>query len=286
MTLLTKKIPEWKQKEINDIYNKLINYKTVGLVDIKGLPAQQFHELRKKLREKMEIIVVRKVILKYAFELAKSKMPNIEQLYSKIGEMPALILSNENPFKISKAFSENMAPTFAKPGQLAPEDIEIQEGPTPFTPGPMIAELQALGLKTKVEGGKLVVIKKTTITKKGMPISQGVADLLVKLDIKPMLVGFNFTGAWEDKFIYDKDVLKFNIKDYMDNLAIAASNAFMLSLGLPYPTKENINILISKAYKEAKILGLDKNIISKEILPELMYKAQAQASALNSLVKQ
>lgn len=284
MALLTKRLPEWKVNNIKEFAEKIRKAKTVGLVDMRGMPASQLHQLRAKLRGKVEMYVVKKTIIKFAIENVKNEKHNIHELESKISDMPALIFSDIDPFRISKLFMENKAPAFAKPGQIAPEDIVIQEGPTPFTPGPMIAELGAIGIKVKVDAGKLVVQQKTTIAKKGEPIKPQVADLLVKLNIQLMEVKLNLDAAWEDGKVFGKDVLSFNSEELVANLKTAASNTFMLSIGLPYPTKENITILVSKAYNNARGLALDRGIVTKENIGELLAKATAQANALDNII--
>ena len=61
----------------------------------------------------------------------------------------------------------------------------IHAGPTSFAPGPIISELAAVGIKTKVEGGKLAVIQDTVIVREGQVISQKVSETLKRLDIRP-----------------------------------------------------------------------------------------------------
>jgi len=286
MAVLAKQIPEWKTKQVAEIAEKLKSSSTIGVVDIKNMPGKQFHELRSKLRKDFDITVVRKKILEFAIEKAKSDKENLEQLKDKFGEMPAVLFSSENPFKVSKLLSDNKAPAFAKAGDLAPVDIDIEEGPTPFAPGPMISELSKLGLKVKVEAGKIVVQKKSTLVNAGDEISMDVASLLVKLNIQPMEIGLELEGAWENGFLFNKDVLRFDVKEYMSNLAGAASRAFMLSIGAVYVTDENMPILVSKAYNEAKALALEKDIFVDALVPQLLAKASAQAGGLISYVSE
>jgi large subunit ribosomal protein L10 len=281
MVILTKKLPEWKITQIDDTAHRMMNAKTIAIVDIKGMPASQFHDLRSKLRSKMDIFVRKKTVIKFALEKAKTHHKDIEKIQETLGEMPALILSNLNPFQISKLFADNKAQTFAKAGDIAPEDIIVDEGPTPFTPGPMISELSAVGLKVKVEAGKIVVMAKSTIVKVGEKIKPQVADILVKLGIQPMQIGLAMKCAWENNFVFGEEVLRFDTQQYLHNLSAAASGAFRLSIGLPYPTKDNIAIIVSKLYNEAKALALERNIMADAVVPQLLAKATAQAGALD-----
>jgi large subunit ribosomal protein L10 len=285
MAVLTRKLPEWKIKQIGELAEKMRKARTVGLVDIKGLPAPQFHQLRSKLRNKMDIMVIKKTVIKFALEKARADKKEIEKLEAKLGEMPAVILADLGPFQISKLFLENVAPAFAKPGQIAPSDIVIQEGPTPFAAGPMISELSGIGLKVKVDAGKIVIQQPFTVAKLGEPIKANVADLLVKLGIQPMEVGLELTGAWENGFIFEQNILKFDINEYLDKLKNAAASAFNLTIGLVYPTRDNITTLISKAHRDARALGIEKELPAKELMPFILAKISAQANALNAFVQ-
>ena len=284
MAILTKKIPEWKTKAIDDLADKMFKANTVAVVDIKGLPGKQFHNLRSKLRKEMNITVIRKTVIEHALDSISGKKQNIEQLKQKLGEMPAVILSEKSPFSLSKLFMENKAPAFAKAGDIAPEDISVDEGPTPFTPGPMISELSSIGLKVKVDAGKIVVMQKSTIANAGQPIKPEVAEILVKLGVQPMEVGLDLNGAWEKEFIFSKDVLRFDVAEYLGNLSMAVNQAFNISVELAYPTKENIAQLVSKVFRQAKALALERDIFADAIVPQLIAKAEAQASGLNSYV--
>jgi large subunit ribosomal protein L10 len=285
MAIYTKKIPEWKLKQIAETVNDIMRAHTVAIVDIKGMPGKQFHRLRSKLRKDMSIFVRKKVIIEKALENVKDKRKDIQMLNDHLGAMPALLLSEKSPFQLSKLLMDNKAATFAKAGDIAPENIEVDEGPTPFAPGPMISELAGVGLKVKVDAGKIVVMKKSTIAKAGEPISQKVADILVKLGVQPMSIGLALAGAWENNFIFKHDVLQFDPQLYLNNLTAAASQAFRLTIGLPYPTKDNISVIVAKLYNEAKAVALERNIMADAVLPQIMAKATAQAKELSSYVQ-
>ncbi len=284
MTLLTRKLPEWKAKKVEQIASEMQRSGTVGIVDVKGLPAREFHSLRNKFRDYMKIEVVKKVIIKLAIEKSKGSLKNIKLLEKALTGMPAIVVSQINPFKLSKIFSENKAPSFAKAGQIAQDDIVVSAGLTPFAPGPMLADLKSKGLKVKIEAGKIAIQEDAVVVKKGKKISADVADLLLKLGIKPMEVGFEFNGAWENEVLFNKDVLSFNAGEYLSRLEKASSDAFKLSIGLPYPTKKNISLLVSRAFNEAKVLAEDRDIFVDALAGEMLAKADAQAKGLSSYI--
>ena len=281
MTVLTKEIPKWKTKKLDSIIEKMKSSKTVGIIDIVGIPAKELHEIRCKLRDEMDFEIIKKTILELALEKCKEDLKNVENLKDNLGVMPSLLVSDLNPFELSQLFRKNRTPASAKPGQISPKDIIIEAGPTPFAPGPMLSELKSKGLKVKVEAGKIAITKDSVLVKEGEEIDEDTADLLLKFKIKPMEVGLEFAGAWEDGCIFNKDVLQFNPEEYIENIQVAASRAFMLSVGLPYPTKENIVLLVSKAFNEAKTLAKEKDIFVDVLAGDMLAKADAQAKELN-----
>ena len=122
------------------------------------------------------------------------------------------------------------------------------------------------------------------MVKKGEKISKDVADLLLKLGIKPMYIRLKFNSAWENGMLFNEDVLSFDVGGYISRLERASSNAFKLSVGLPYPTKENISMLVSRAFNEAKTLAKEKDIFVDAMAGDMLAKASAQAKDLSSYV--
>ena len=103
--------------------------------------------------------------------------------------MPSLIITGEDPFKLFKTLKKSESDAYAKPGQETPIDIVVKAGATEFGPGPMLSEFGALGVKTKLEKGKITVLNDAVILKKGEVITPQVASIMQKLDIKPIRIG-------------------------------------------------------------------------------------------------
>lgn len=254
-------VSEFKKNEVN-LLKKLFNdYETIALVDLTGLPSPQLQMMRSKLkRDSILIRVTKKRLIRKALEDSKKKgLENFSPFLDKV--MPALIFSKQNPFKLSNFLRKNKSKVSAKPGQIAPRDLVINAGPTPFAPGPMIGELGSLGIKAAVEQGKIAVKKDTVIVKGGNVINAKVADLLVKLGMKPMEIGLTLVAAYEEGLIVEKELLDFDENLYIDEIKRIASDAFKLTIGIGYATPENIKLLLSKANAEANALA---NIIWKE----------------------
>ncbi|MEM5844361.1 MAG: 50S ribosomal protein L10 [Candidatus Aenigmatarchaeota archaeon] len=239
-----------KKEELKEMIRR---YKVIGLIDIFKLPSKQFQEIRKEIREKGIIKVVKKSILLHA--LKELEVKNLDELEKIIPNQPAVLLSNEDCFKIYSIISKLKFPTFAKEGDIANEDIKVSAGPTSLLPGPVISELSKAGIPVGVEEGKIVVKKDVIVAKKGNVISKDLANVLRKLKIQPVKISLNLVGMYEDGRIYNKETLEL-VNIFPEKIKEAFNQALNLSININYPTKENIQYLLIKAYQNA--LALEK----------------------------
>lgn len=242
-------VASWKKDKVSLIKSLAEKHKTIGIIDITNLPSYQMQKMRSHFNNKgMVFIIARLRLIKRALSLVKDSKKNIHELEQYIKGIPAIIFLNEDPFKLAKFISKNKSAASAKPGQIAPNDLYIPAGPTPFTPGPIIGELGQLGIKTSIEAGKISVKEATRIVKQGDVISDKVAAILSKLGIQPMEIGINLVAVYEDGIIYKKDVLTFNEKEFIDNIKKAHRESLNLALNTAMPIQEVVFILIKKAY--------------------------------------
>lgn len=271
------------KKSIVKEFSLLIEkYPIVGVVNMQNLPAPQLQQMRENLRDKVQIIMTKKKLMKIAFEGLEEKKKGISQLISYFKGLPALIFTTENPFSLFKTLKKNKSKAPARAGQTAPYDIKLSAGPTPFAPGPVIGELGALGVKSKVEAGKIAIIQDTVVCREGEEISAPLASMLTRLNILPMEIGLDLVALYEDGNILKKDVLDIDEDKFMSDLQQAAQYAFNLSVETGYLTAENRELLLQKAHRAARALSLETNFLTKETTEELLAKAEQQMSALKS----
>src|SRR3989344_1231803 len=249
---MTAHVAKWKKDKVEEI-KKLINqYKIVAIADMTNMPSPQLQKMRSSLRGNMRIIMTKARLMKLAIRELKDTKKGIEQLEESLKGMPSLVLTQENPFRLSKLLSKSKTKAPAKPGQLAPNDIKISAGPTPFAPGPVMGELGQLGIKTTVQEGKIHIKDDVIIVKEGAVISDKVASMLSKLKIEPMEIGLNLIAAYEDGLIYKKDVLSIDESMYINNVRMAYSQSINLAMNIDYPTKDTISLMVKKAYLDGK----------------------------------
>ena len=248
-----KEVPEIKLKTVKDIAAKIKKSKTVLIASTRKLPSSQFHEIKKIFRGKAEIVVAKKSLVIRAMDEVKNA--EIDKLKGHVGADVALFFSELDAFELSGMLSDNQSPVRAKAGDIAPEDIVIEPGPTDLIPGPAISELSGVGLKVAVEGGKLAIKIGVTVAKKGEPIKENVASVLGKLNVLHMKVGFEPIAAYDAKANKLYVGIKIDKKATLEELRSLIGKALGFAVGRGYPTKETIGFIIAKASREEKAIS-------------------------------
>ncbi len=269
-------VSETKKLLVFQLIKDLQSYPIVGLVNMENLPAPQLQKMKKMLKEKgVKIIMARKKLLNLA--LKESKLENIQHLSEKLRGMPAFILTKDNPFALNSIIQKNKSEAPAKAGQTSPKDIVVRAGPTNFAPGPIISELASVGIKTKVDQGKLAILADTTIVKEGEIINQKVAETLKRLDIKPMEIGLKLVAVWENGLVFEAKQLNIDEKEYAQNITQAVQWSMNLAVEVCYLTSETTELILQKAFREAKAVALEGEIVNDVTRKEILAKAEAQA---------
>lgn len=247
-----KDIPEYKLKLVADLVKEIKKSHTVLIASTKGLPSSQFHEIKKNLRGKADIRVAKRSLVLRAIEL--SARDGIRELENVIVSDFALFFSDIDAFELSGLLAENQSATRARAGDIAPEDINVEPGPTDLPPGPAISELSGVGLKVAVEGGKLAIKLPATIAHAGDTIKENVASVMGKLGITPMKVGFEPVAAYDahSKKVYVG--IKIDKKKTLEELRTSITKALSFAVNRGFPTKETLTYLLAKAGNEEKAI--------------------------------
>ena len=277
MALYTQNLPRWKREEVDEIKRGIEEYSLVGLVDMYGIPASQVQQIRRSLRGTAKVKMARNTLIEHALNDVDS---SARALKEHTEGHSALIFTNENPFRLYKLLEKTKTKMVAKPGEVAPEDIVVPKGPTSFKPGPIVGELQQVGIPAAIEGGKVRIRETRTVVKEGEVISKKVADALAKLGIKPMDVGLVLQAAYYRDTIFTPDLLGIDEEAYRSNIALAAQQAFNLSVNAAIVTPQTIGAIIGKAVREARSVGVTASIYEKGVIDLILGRAQQQMLAV------
>jgi len=277
-------VAPWKKEAVDTLATRVAKSRVVGVIDVKGVPAPAFQTMRSSLRGKAEIVMLKNTLMNLALQKAAQERKGLDQLAGAVDGQCAVVTSDLNPFKLYKQLDSTKTKMPAKGGEIAPDDIEIKAGETPFKPGPVVGELQKAGLPAAIEQGKVVIKKDKVLVKKGEKIPREVALVLSKLEIYPLTVGLSLSAAFEDGTLYQKDVLAVDETLIMSQVTQAASGALNLAVFAAYPTKASVRLILSKAYRGALGVALDAEFPTKDSVKLLVAKANAQMLSLASRV--
>jgi len=236
-------------KELTDLIKKK---RTILVASIKNIPASQFQEIVKKLRGKAIVKVPKKNLIYRALDNSGEEVA--KKMKEQIKDSVAILFSDMDCFELSGELIKNKSPAKAKAGQEAPEDIEIQAGPTDLVPGPAISELGAVGIQILIDKGKIAIKESKVVAKKGEKISSPVAAVMNKLDIKPFTVGFiPLVGydANEKKLYLD---IKIDREGTLKELKTSFGKALAFAVEIGYASKDTITFLIGKAGRQEKAI--------------------------------
>jgi len=256
-------VSENKIKAVEDLKKHLEENRVIGLIDVTSLPSAQMQSMRKKLRGKALIKMFKKSIINHAFD--KSKKKDIKRMNEKINGIPALILTNENPFQLAKIIRKSKMAAKAKVGDVLDKDVEAKAGPTDIAAGPAIGQLQKLGIQTSVKEGKINIESDKVIAKAGDTVTKDMVTAFSLLDAKPMEIGMNLLCVYEDGKIYEKELLELDEEEVLKRVKEAFNNSLSLSIAINYPTKENITFILSNANLEATSLSSAIDKINKTV---------------------
>ncbi|MFH1721165.1 MAG: 50S ribosomal protein L10 [Candidatus Altiarchaeota archaeon] len=275
-------VASWKEEEVKNLAKKVKNAKVIGLVGITGIPSKQFAQMRKSLRGRVDLRITKNRLIKRV--LKKAETQQLEP-YIK-GEMGVLTSDSLNPFQLEKLISQSKTSAPAKPGAIAPHDIIIPAGGTPFAAGPVIGELQLAGVRAKIVSGKIVVTTDSKIASAGEPISANAAGVLKRFGIEPFEIGMDLYAALEDGIVYPGEVLRIDEEKTIGDLVLAHQRALNLAFDANLFNSETISVFIQKAHWNALNLALEAEIPTKETIKSLLGKAGLGAQALAAIIPQ
>jgi len=272
-----------KSGEVEEIKVLLKEYKSIGIASLQKVRATQLQELKKSLAGKVYMRVLKNTLMKIAIrELGDEKLKKLEPFLEGSN---VLLFTEINPFKLALLLERGKVKTIAKSGDIAAIDVVVPEGSTGQPPGPIISQLNSVGLPTRIESGSVWVAKDTLVVRKGEVINERLAGVLSKLGIKAVEAGLSMRAVYDDGLIVLDNKLKIDLDATKQSLQQSQSEAFALALGIAYPTRETIKLLLQLAHQKAVALSLSAAVPTKETIGDLIRKAHAEMQSLNNALE-
>jgi large subunit ribosomal protein L10 len=270
-----------KAKAVEEIGSLIQKHKVIAMANLQKVRAAQLQMLRRKLRTDAYVRVVKNTLIRRAVTQIKDR-PNLEKLEEHLAGSTVFLFTDLNPFRLVLLLEKSKVKTTAKSGDVAAFDVIVPAGNTGQPPGPIISQLGAVGLKTRIESGSVWINRDTLVVKKGEVISERLAAVLSKLGIKPVEAGLILKAVYDDGVLLAEDQLRLDLEKTRTDVREAYKAALYLSIDSAYPTTENIRLLLQKAHHEAYRLSINENIPTRETMPDILRKAYTQMLGLKA----
>jgi len=258
-------------------------YSVLALVRMEKVRGSQLLPLRKKLQGEVEIVSIKDKVAKLAF--AKVGITGIDKLSEKITGQCVFMFTNMSPFKLNVLLGKNKVMLFARGGDNASMDVVIPPKNTGIAPGPMLTDFKENGIATKIDQGTIWIMKETIPVKKGEPISEKLAGLLSKLDIKAIEAGIVLNAALEEGLVYQQEEMIIDVEKFRNDLAQAHQEAVSLSIEAAYITSDNIEHILAKASQSARSVSTEAGYLTEDTKEQVLQKAHGQAQGVTSKAK-
>ncbi|MEJ7640902.1 MAG: 50S ribosomal protein L10 [Candidatus Nitrosocosmicus sp.] len=273
--------PEKKVKLYDDLQNLAKSYNVIALSKMTKVRSAQLMSIRKKFRSEIKILTIKNKVAQRSFEKIFDDVKGLEFLNHELEGQCALMFTNISPFKLNLTFDKNKIFLAAKGGDIAPNELVIPAGNTGINPGPVLSEFKESKVPTKIDQGTIWVSKDTVVAKPGDVISQKLAALLSKLNIKPIEAGIAVNFAISEGLEFKEKDLKIVIEEYVQDLVRSYQEALALSVEAAYFSKETMPLILIKAKQHAISLSSESGYITPDTAELVISKANSIATSLS-----
>jgi large subunit ribosomal protein L10 len=279
-----KNYPKKKRMLYQELQELPGTYDVIALSKMSKVRATQLMTIRKKFRNEIKITVIKNRVAQRAFEKINNR-PGLDYLSKELEGQCALLFTNISPFKLNLIFDKNKVFLPAKGGDIATKDIIIPAGNTGISPGPVLSEFKEANVSTKIDQGTIWVGKDTVVVRSGSIISQKLASLISKLNIKPIEAGISISLAIAEGLVLKENDLRINLVEYREEFARSFHEAVSLAIETSYSTVETITHLLVRAYQNATALATDSGYLSPDSVQFVLVRANANGQIIANQVK-
>jgi len=268
------------------------NYNKILLVNIDNVGAYNIQKTRQALRGKSHLLfgkntLIRKTIRDYVekcTEAGNKESARIEQLLPFIKGNVGLAFTNEDLNNVKDVIESFKQKAPAKIGQVAPEDVFVDPGPTGMEPT-QTQFLQALNIASKIVKGQVEIINRVHLVKQGEKVGNSEAALLDKLNIMPFSYKAEVKHVYDAGFVYPSSLLSLGESDVLQLLSKGIQRIATISIQTGFPSLASVPHQIAKAYRNLISISIETDYEfegSKEVKaflkdPSAFISAQPQA---------
>lgn len=275
--------PERKTRMHQQLQATRGRYKVLALVKMDKVRSPQILPLRKRMKGEAELVSIKNRIARKALEGAGTG--GIRQFVDNLTGQCMLVLTDMSPFKLNMLLTKSRIMLAARAGDTASVDVVVKKQNTGIAPGPMLTEFKDAKIPTKIDQGTIWITKDTIPAKKGDVISEQLAPLLTKLNIKPVEAGIALEYALEDDMLYDRSDLTIDVDAVRSELALCQQMALNLAVEAAYVTPESVAAVLAKASHVARSLSVESGHMTDETKGEVLQRAHLRGRALAGSAK-
>ena len=271
------KVMSWKKDTVSDLVGLLKSGDTIAVIDIHGVPAGAMIGMRATLRDSMKIQVAKKQLMRLAWQQVGNDSENLETLFEGVVQ-PALVSSSSmNSFEMFSELKKTEAGRAAKPGDIAPHEIVVEKMDTGMPPGPIVGDLNSVGIPAKIMGGSVQIQKRTVVLQEGDVFEGEMGMMLSKIGINPIVTGLRLCGTLEGGTVFAPSTLDLDLEQFESDLIGYAAGAFNLACNITWFTSQTMPTLIAKASGEALAVALEAAVATADTIPHLIGRANMSA---------
>jgi len=260
---------ELTKKQKKEVYTKnlvelLKQYNKILLVNIDNVGAFSIQKIRQKLRSKATLLfgkntLIRKTIRDYVEkceEAGNKESTRIESLLPFIKGNVGMVFTNDDLNSIKEVVESFKQKAPAKVGQIAPEDVFVEPGPTGMEPT-QTSFLQALNIASKIVKGQVEISNRVHLVKQGDKVGQSEAALMDKLNIMPFSYRAEVRTVFDSGYVYPAALLSLGTNDVLQTLAKGLQRIATISLQIGIPTLASVPHLLANAFRNLVSISIE-----------------------------
>ncbi|MCJ7730740.1 50S ribosomal protein L10 [Candidatus Bathyarchaeota archaeon] len=275
-------IPSEKYETVQETVELINQYEIIAAADLNKVTSAMLQDMRKQLRGRHQFKVVKNTLMRISMEQAGKE--GTHEFIEQVSGPNVFLFTNGNPYRVAMELNANKVKVFAKAGDIAMNDILLSAGNTGLSPGPLIGKFGALGVRTRIEAGNIWIATDATVCKKGQEISENLADLLQRMDVRASEMGLSIKAVYEKGEVLLGEDLILDLDAYRTQLAQAVGGAYKVAIEAAYVTPETLPSIIAKAVLQARAVAVEAEWPTPETIELLIAKANAEARSLASKV--
>ena len=215
-----------------------------------------------------------------AWERAGFEDSNLNELFEGAIQPALVSSSNLNSFELFTELKKTEAGRAAKEGDVAPHQIVVEKMDTGMPPGPIVGDLNSVGIPAKIMGGSVQIQKRTVVLEAGDVFEGDMGMMLSKIGINPIVTGLRLCGTLEGGTLFAPSTLDIDYEQFETDLISYAAGAFNLACNITWFTSQTMPTILAKASREAMAVALEAAITTAETMPHLVGRAHNGAMAV------